>query len=85
LYFFENATTEGTTWDHLSILRGVSEGTMTRYAVNKKEPLRSELESFIATVNGKDVMHVSGEDGKRALEMAQAMIRSGQLQAPVEC
>ena len=35
-----------------------------------KEPLRAELESFISAVRGEGDLVVSGEDGRRALEVA---------------
>ncbi len=51
---------------------------MIRYHVNKKEPLRAEHEAFLKSIcNGSDVP-VSGEDGLRALELAQALVTSGQ-------
>jgi UDP-N-acetylglucosamine 3-dehydrogenase len=77
LFFYENAVTQGSDWDPLRMLRGVSEGQMVRYVVNKKEPLRSELESFLAAVRGEIPAAVTGTDGLRALELAQAMVTSG--------
>jgi predicted dehydrogenase len=35
-----------------------------------KEPLRAELESFVSAVRGESDLVVSGEDGRRALEVA---------------
>ena len=35
-----------------------------------KEPLRAELESFVAAVRGESDLVVTGEDGRRALEVA---------------
>ena len=48
LYFYQNATAAGGDWDTLRVLRGVSEGQMTRPVIAKKEPLRAELEAFLA-------------------------------------
>src|SRR5512141_87962 len=42
LYFYENPKANGIEWDSLRVLRGVSEGKMVRYHIEKKEPLRSE-------------------------------------------
>ena len=39
------------------------------------EPLRSELESFIAAVEGRAPIGVSGEDGRRALEIALQIVQ----------
>ncbi len=77
LYFFENATVNGSDWDTLRVLRGVSEGRMIRHVVKKKEPLRVELESFIAAVGGYGDISVTGQDGLIALELAQAVVNSG--------
>lgn len=77
LYFFENATANGGDWDALRVLRGVSEGRMVRYPVAKKEPLRAELEAFVAGVRGEAPVPVKGEDGLKALEVAQALVASG--------
>lgn len=77
LYFFENAVANGSDWQPLSVLRGVSEGRMIRHTVNKKEPLRAELEAFLAAVRGEAAPAVSGQDGLRAIELAQAIVTSG--------
>ncbi len=80
LYFYENATATAGSWDALRILRGVSEGRMVRYVVQKKEPLRAELEAFVAAVKNDTPAPVSGEDGLQALILAQALVKSGQAQ-----
>ena len=77
LYFFENAIATSPDWAPLTMLRGVSEGAMTRFSLTKKEPLRAELDSFIASVRGDIPIAVSGEDGLKALQLAQAMVKSG--------
>jgi predicted dehydrogenase len=41
-----------------------------------KEPLRAELESFVAAIRGEGEMVVSGEDGRRALEVALEIVRT---------
>ena len=78
LYFYENALLNGSQWETLGLLRGVGEGSMTRYHVDKKEPLRSEQESFLAAIRDEAPMVVTGQDGLRALELAQAIVTSGQ-------
>ncbi len=77
LYFYENAGIRGSDWDTMRVLRGVSEGQMVRFAIAKKEPLRAEQEAFLAAVRGERTVAVSGEDGLKALEIAQAIVRSG--------
>jgi predicted dehydrogenase len=82
LFFFENADAQEM-WEPLSILRGVAEGRMIRHVVTKKEPLRSELEAFLATIRGEDVPIVDGADGLRALRVAQAIEQSGLEHRPI--
>ncbi len=77
LYFYENAIVVGSDWDTLHVLRGVTEGRMIRHVVNKKEPLRAEQEAFLAAVRGSAPVAVSGADGLKALELAQAVVVSG--------
>ena len=77
LYFFENAIVGDSEWETLRHLRGVSEGRMIRHVVNKKEPLRAELEAFVSAVRGDGEIAVSGADGLCALQLAQALITSG--------
>jgi UDP-N-acetylglucosamine 3-dehydrogenase len=78
LYFFENTGAQGSDWDTLRVLRGVNEGSTIKYALVKKEPLRSEQEAFIAAVNGESSIAVTGEDGLKALKIAEAIVLSGQ-------
>jgi predicted dehydrogenase len=82
LTFYENAEARGGDWEALHLLRGVTEGSVTRFAIKKQEPLRVELESFIARVQGKDVGIVDGHDAQEALRLAIAMAEtasSGEL------
>lgn len=84
LYFFENTGAQSGQWETLQVLRGVSEGRMIRHVVAKKEPLQAELEAFLAAVRGEAEPPVSGEDGLRALALAQAIVRSGERHHPVD-
>ena len=77
LYYYENAHTREFEWEHLQILRGVSEGAMTRVSVPKQEPLRLELRAFIDAINGDAGGIVSGADGLIALRLALAVLESG--------
>jgi predicted dehydrogenase len=78
LYFFENAEVDGDQWSAMTVLRGVSEGEMTRFAIKKKEPLRSEVEAFISAVSGDTSSAVKGSDGMAALSLALSMIEATQ-------
>lgn len=84
LFFFENPVANGLEWDNLRMLRGVREGAMTRFVIAKKEPLRSEQEAFLAAVRGEIPVAVTGEDGLRVVEIAQALIASGKDNQAVE-
>jgi len=78
LYFHENAAAADHNWEQITMLRGVSEGSMVKYAIQKREPLQSELAAFIEAVEGGDPAGiVSGEDGGEALRLALAMVESG--------
>ncbi len=83
LCLYENATASGGDWDALRMLRGVSEGRMIRYVVAKQEPLRAELEAFMAAVREEVSVPVTGADGLKALALAQAVVTSGMEQRVV--
>jgi predicted dehydrogenase len=76
LYFYENAERNGGNWTTLSLLRGVSEGEVKQFAIHKKEPLRGELEAFIACVQGNRAQQVNGKDAQAALRLAMGLIES---------
>ena len=78
LYYFENAQVDEELWRDLRVIKGVSEGQMIRYSVQRQEPLKAEIIAFLeALETGKDVP-VSGEDGLAALRLALALVESGQ-------
>lgn len=85
LYFYENADAAPIGWPMMSVMRGVSEGSMTRLLVHKVEPLRTELEVFLAAVESGDPSAlVSSEDATRALELATALVRSAEEARPID-
>lgn len=77
LYFYENADANGLDWQHLSLLKGVSEGRMVRYPIARYEPLKAELEAFAQAVAEDTPVPVRGEDGLAALRLALALVESG--------
>jgi predicted dehydrogenase len=77
LYFYENQEANGDQWTNLIILHGVSVGRMIRYPISKREPLRAELQAFIAAIQNDHPVPVSGRDALLALELAQALVYSG--------
>ena len=77
LTFHENGSVENT-WDQVSAFKGVSEGNIIRYALERKEPLLVEHESFRDAVLGDpDAGVVTLAEGRRVLEVAEAMLTGG--------
>lgn len=77
LYFYENAQASGLAWDSLKNLRGVSEGGMSRFAIQRFEPLKAELQGFLKAIAENTPIPVSGEDGLAALKIALALVEAG--------
>ena len=81
LTFFENGTV-ATEWESMAAFRGVSEGNMTRLAIAKPEPLRTEHEAFRDAVLGLRNDVVTMREGLDTLSVAEAVLesaRSGQM------
>ena len=84
LYFYENAHATDVQWATLQALKGVSEGSMTRFAIPRFEPLKAELQSFLSAVRDGRNVPVSGEDGLAALKISLALVESGKNHQVVE-
>lgn len=84
LFFYENADVANNFWPALQTLKGVSEGSMTRYAVQRYEPLKAELQAFLKAVEQDSPVPVSGEDGLAALNLALSMVESGRTHRVIE-
>ena len=84
LYFYENAQVNADLWPALKTLKGVSEGHMIRYAIQRYEPLKAELQAFLGAVKEDKPVPVSGEDGLEALRLALALVESGQKHQVIE-
>jgi predicted dehydrogenase len=84
LYFYENAYAKDVQWSTLQTLKGVSEGSMTRYALARFEPLKAELQSFLKSIQDEKPVPVSGEDGLAALKISLALVASGQNHQVIE-
>jgi predicted dehydrogenase len=84
LYFYENAQVNDDLWSALKTLKGVSEGHMIRYAIQRYEPLKAELQAFLQAVNNGTPVPVSGEDGLKALHLALALVKSGKNHQAIE-
>ena len=75
LTFYENGTIDSD-WDAVIAFRGVSEGTVTRFALDKREPLKSEHEAFRDRILGKPSEAVSLSEGLNVLRVCEASIES---------
>ncbi|MBB5632652.1 putative dehydrogenase [Cryobacterium mesophilum] len=77
LTYFENGI--GTsTWTGVSAFRGVSEGDVIRFALNKKEPLLAEHEAFRdAVLTGDTSQIVTLEQGANVVDIAEKLVADG--------
>ncbi len=75
LTFYENSEADPN-FDSLSVVSGVSEGNMVRFAIPRAEPLRAELEAFAAAVRGEAPPGVSLHDGLAAVLLAEIALTS---------
>jgi predicted dehydrogenase len=75
LTFVENGTFQ-TEWESMAAFRGVSEGSSTRFALAKREPLKMEHEAFRDAVLGKSMNIVTMAEGLETLRVAEAVLES---------
>lgn len=75
LTYYENGTFD-TEWDALTAFRGVSEGRMTRFALEKREPLKAEHVAFRDRILGKPSEAVTLQEGLEVLRVCEASIES---------
>jgi len=73
-----------TAWDELARVRGDAEGSVLRFALPKREPLRAELEAWAECVLEDGPEPVSAWEGARALAAALAVRESAAHCRPVE-
>lgn len=77
LTFYANGTTD-VTWEEVSTFRGVTEGDVTRYALEKREPLKTEHEGFRdAVLTGDTSGIVTLSEGLRVVETAERLVSDG--------
>lgn len=83
LTLYENGTAS-TEWDSVAAFRGVSEGSVVRFAIAKREPLRVEHEAFRDAVLGLRSDVVTLREGMRNLQVAEAVIESALIEKTIE-
>lgn len=77
LTYFENGQSS-LSWDGVSSFRGVSEGNVVRYALDKREPLKTEHENFRhAVLTGDTSGIVTLAEGCRVVEIAENLLLDG--------
>lgn len=77
LYFYENSLAIQEMWDSLKTISGVNPGKMIRFAIDREEPLKKEISTFVQALENDSPVPVSGEDGLQALRIASALVQSG--------
>lgn len=75
LTFYENGT-KPTEWESIMAFRGVSEGTVVRFALTKREPLRVEHEAFRDAILGVADRVVTMREGLDNVLVAEAVLQS---------
>jgi predicted dehydrogenase len=83
LTLYENSR-EYESWKTLDIFDGVSEGNVTRFAIARVEPLRAQLQAFVAGVRGEAAIAMGGTEALRALRLALAVVRAGEQGTTLE-
>lgn len=76
LYLHENSFFSDN-WESAMALMGVSEGRTIKYEIKRKEPLKAELESFVEAIWEDKPPAIGGEEGLRAVFLAQKLVESG--------
>ncbi|HKN98827.1 MAG TPA: Gfo/Idh/MocA family oxidoreductase [Pseudonocardiaceae bacterium] len=75
LTFYANGVVN-TEWDSVANFRGVVEGDVTRFAIQKREPLRTEHEKFRDAVLGVAADVVTLHEGLNTLRTAERLLTS---------
>ena len=74
--FIADTLTADLTFYYIANFRGVAEGDVTRFAIPKPEPLRTEHENFRDAVLGKESDIVTMTQGAKVVQVCEAMINS---------
>lgn len=84
IYWYRWGELDDTKWDSLNTLRGNNEGNMVKIHIQKKEPLRAELEAFVNTVAGHEQSPMSGTEALSVLKLAYKLLASAQQHVPID-
>lgn len=76
LTFFENGENPTNLWDSMASFRGVSEGDVVRYALTRKEPLKTEHEAFRNAIHGDASNIVTMREGLNTARAIEAVLES---------
>ena len=83
LFFYENEFTKNN-MDYNSGFMNVTEGKRIEIKIEKKEPLKNELEIFLDSIHNNSEVPVTGQDGLDALNIALKFIDSSKKNKVVE-
>jgi predicted dehydrogenase len=83
LTLYENALLSEA-WQSLDLFDGVTEGNVTRFAIEREEPLRAQLDAFVRAVRGEAPVVVTGEQGLEVVRLALAAVEAGRTGQTVE-
>ena len=82
VYWYKN-TPIGASYDSLIVFRGAFEGDMVKVRLDKREPLRAQLESFVRAVAEDLEPAVTGLDGLVAIDLSMTLMESGRRHVPL--
>ncbi|MFH1317228.1 MAG: Gfo/Idh/MocA family oxidoreductase [Candidatus Woesearchaeota archaeon] len=82
LYFYKNSASED--YDYSSSILSVTAGDMMKLNIQKQEPLRLELESFIDCIKENKDPKVTGDQGLLALELALKILESSRTKSVIK-
>ena len=77
LYFYENSEAPSR-WDAMALFRGVGEGNVMKFRLNKVEPLEAEIRAFIEAAKNGTPPAVTGRDAMHALALVQLLLASAE-------
>lgn len=84
VFFYENSAYATGDWENIGIFKSMMEGEVRKLRIDKKEPLKIEIESFVNAVVDDHKPEESGEQGLATLLLAQKLLESGSKKAVVE-